>query len=231
MAVAAVLFTGTLAKADFVIDTFTAPNPATTYSLSAAVGSTYTQTDSLAGGITRALTVTQTENLLGLAGSSNGVIGNTALGGRYVLNTNTNTTAWSSLLYTYSAPQNLSVGGTSVQFTFSSADLNTPFSVKISDGTVTKTQVGVVTSASVGTSYLPMSGFSGDGFDASHVVSIELQLNRNALTGESTSSADFSLSDVRVTTPPPAVPAPPAAVLLLAAAPIVGLIRRRKVTA
>ena len=221
-----------MAKADFVIDTFNSPNPATPYSLAGPVGSTYSQLDALAGGISRQLVVTQTANTFLAAGSTSGFIGNTVVGGRYALSTNAGATAWASLLYTYASPQNLSVGGTAVQFTFASADLNTPFSVKISDGTVTKTQVGVVTSSSIGVFHLPLSGFSGDGFDASHVVSIELQLNRNAVTGESTPEADLTLSDVRVTTPA-AVPAPPAVILLLAAAPVVGLVRfaRRKVIA
>ena len=232
VAVAAVLFTGTIAKADFVIDTFTTPNPATQYSLGAAVGATYSQSNSLPGGITRQLVVTQTANINGFAGSTTGFIGTVVSGGRFALSTNAGATAWASLLYTYSTAQNLSVGGTAVLFTIASADLNTPFSVKISDGSVTKTQVGVVTSSSIGTLALPLSGFAGDGFDASHVVSVELQLNRNAVTGASTPEADVTLSDVRITTPP-AVPAPPAAFLLLAAAPVIGFVRfaRRKVIA
>ena len=232
VAVAAVLFTGTIAKADFVVDTFTTPNPASLYSLGAAVGSTYTQSDSLPGGITRQLVVTQTANINGFAGATSGFVGTAAVGGRFALSTNSGATAWASLLYTYGTAQNLSVGGTDLRFTFSSADLNTPFSVTLSDGTVAKTQVGVVTSSSVGTFFLPVSGFAGDGFNASHVVSIELQLNRNAVSGVSTPEADLTLSDVRVTTPP-AVPAPPAAILLLAAAPVIGLVRfaRRKVIA
>ena len=128
--------------------------------MGAAVGATYTQSNSLPGGITRQLVVTQTANINGFAGASSGFIGTVASGGRFALSTNAGATAWASLLYTYATAQNLSVGGTAVLFTIASADLNTPFSVTLSDGTVAKTQVGVVTSSSVGTFFLPVSGFA-----------------------------------------------------------------------
>ena len=235
VAAAAVLFTGTVAKADFVIDNFVTPNPAVSYSLGGAVGAIYPQTDILASGITRNLVVTQTENIFGDAGNTTGKIGTTVVGGRFIMSTAAGATAWASLLYTYGSAQNLSVGGTSVLFTFASADLNTPFTVKISDGSLTKIQIGVVSSTSLGTLAIALSGFAAEGLDTSHVTSIELQINRNDTTGDSTPQADVTLSDVRVTTPAPpaAVPAPPAVLLLLAAAPVMGLVRytRRKVTA
>ena len=53
-AIAALLLTTTVAKADFIIDTFTSPNPATTYTLGNTAGSTYSSGPSvLAPGVTR----------------------------------------------------------------------------------------------------------------------------------------------------------------------------------
>ncbi len=206
------------AKADIVIDDFTTPDPGVTYSLDAAVPSVYTQVDG-----NRTLTVTQTQNTFGLANQTSGVIGNTTLGGRFVLNTTTGTTAFASLAYTY-AGLDLSAGGTILNFQFTSTDLGVPFSVSVGDGTTTATQVGLVTSPT--NLSFDLTGFAG--VNLAGVTQIELVLNRDVTSGASTSSADFSIANVTITEPPPTtdVPAPPAALLALAALPVLGLRRK-----
>lgn len=224
LTLAAVVLTTSAARADVIIDNFFTPDPAATYSLSAAVPDTFNRTDGLAGGITRDLTVTQTQNLLGLAGQTSGAIGTTGLGGVFALGTNPGATAFARLLYTNATPQDLSAGGTALVFTFLSTDLNIPFSVTVSDGTNSSTQIGTVSST---TSFsFDLSGFAG--VNLANVTSIEFLLNQNAMTAASTQSADFTITDIRVTTPSGVVPAPPAALLALAALPVLGAWRMAK---
>ncbi len=217
VAVAALALSVATAKADIIIDDFSTPNPAAGYSLAAPVGSTFSRIDG-----NRTLTVTQTQNDFGLSGSTSGLIGTTLVGGRYVLNTSTGTTAHSSLLYSYGTALNLSSGGTILKFSFTSTDLNVPFSVIVGDGTNTSTQVGLVTVPTNLT--FNVAGFSGVNLGA--ISSIELVLNRNVISGASTQSADFSISNVTITTPTPVgVPAPAGVLLALAALPVLGLRR------
>src|ERR1041385_8372665 len=135
VALAAIVLSSSVARADVLIDDFGTPNPAVTYSLGAGVPDTFSRTDALSGGITRDITVTQTQNLLGLAGQTSGAVGTTGLGGVFALGTNPGATAFARLLYTNATAQDLSVGGTALVFTFLSTDLNIPFTVTISDGT------------------------------------------------------------------------------------------------
>lgn len=227
VAFAAVVLSGTTARADIIIDNFVTPNPAATYFLGAAVPDTFNRTDGLPGGITRDITVTQTQNLLGLAGQTSGAVGTTGLGGVFAMGTNPGATAFARILYTNATPQDLSAGGTALVFTFLSTDLNIPFSVRISDGTNFSTQVGTVSSS---TSFnFPLSGFSG--VNLANVTSIEFFLNQDLISGASTQSADFTITDIRVTTPSGVVPAPPAALLALAVLPVLGawrMVRNRK---
>lgn len=205
------------ARADIVIDNFAGPNPGVVFALDAPVGSTFNRTDG-----NRTLLVTQTQNSFGLPSSTNGIIGQTGVGGRFVLNTNTGTTAYASLSYSYASPLNLMAGGTILNFAFTSTDLNVPFSVTIGDGTSTSTQVGLVTSPT--NLSFDLSSFGGVNLDS--VSSIKFDLNLNTLTNASTTSADFSVANITITTPNvAAVPAPPAFALLLAAAPVVALRR------
>ena len=231
VAIAAMLLTTTVAKADFVIDTFTTPNPATTYSVGNTTGSTYTNSMSL-GGYTRGITVTQVGNVTIAAG---GFFGTSAFdGAAFQLNTSNSSTgsaSYAKLNYAYSAAQNLSAGGPVLRFSFDALASPTPFSVVLGDGTMTATQTGLVLPGSSATSFaIPLSSFSGTNLNA--ITSIDLFVNRNVTTNTSAPDADVTLRDVRISqdVPPATVPAPPVAILLLAAAPALGLVRfgRRK---
>ena len=234
--VAAVLLTGTAAKADFVIDTFSSPASAVAYTVGTTDGSFFTTgPQSLGGGVTRTITVRQNGNIFtataGFYGDAGGV------GGRaFQMNTSNSATssAYAQLRYSYTSPQNLNVGGPVLRFSFDALQTPTPFSVVLSDGTTSATKTGLVAVGSSATSFsFPLSTFSGTNLGA--ITSIDLFVNRNVDTNTSSPDADVTLRDVRVSqdVPPPAVPAPAAAVLLLAAAPAFGLVRftRRKVVA
>ena len=236
VAAAAVLLTATVAKADFVVDTFVNASPANpqTYSLGSADGSTYTATDVLPSGATRTITVVQNGATL-FNGSTQGIYGTTIAGGLFQLNTGNVSTsaAYASLKYAYGSGQNLSGAGTDVIFTFLPLTTTAPFSVRLSDGTNVSTQVGVVNGSLSATTFnLAVSGFTG--VNLANIRSIELFLNRNAIAGTSVPDADITVTNVKIGTPRdtggPVVPAPPAVILLLAAAPALGLVRfaRRK---
>ena len=227
------------AKADFIIDDFLNPNPTTGFvTVTGQPGNQVTRTDNLTsqGTPTRVLTVTETNNG---GGNTQFRVGQVAPGaGRLTLGT-VDSTANIQAQYTYGSGQNLSAGGTSLQFTFATADFGVPYSVQLTSGSgasaVTATQSGTTTTGA-GVYAFDTSAFTGAGFDLTNITGVLLSLNLN-LSGSSTTppvtSADFSLSDVRVLTPdappPPAVPAPPAAVLLLAAVPLLGLARARRI--
>jgi hypothetical protein len=231
-AVIAVVATTSAAKADFVIDNFTVPAPAVTFGLGTAAGSTYTATNTV-GAATRSIYVEQTGVTL-FANSTNGIYGTTSLGGVFQLNSpNISTSAsWARLSYAYSTAQNLA--GSNLVFSFLPLTTSTPFSVVVSNGTSTATQVGTVVGGPTTTTFsLPMSGFGSSSF-LSSITSIELYLNRDVLTtapnGGSVPDTDVTLTNV-VIEGAPVVPAPPAVILMLAAAPALGLARfaRRKI--
>ncbi|MGL6075417.1 MAG: hypothetical protein ACRC8S_14775 [Fimbriiglobus sp.] len=239
LAVVAVALSTTAAKADFVIDDFTSPNPPTLYSLAAAA-STYTATD-FVGAATRNISVTQTINT-GTPGATNGYFGVHPVNGPSFNLATQNiglNAPYATLAYSYSTPQNLSLSGTSIKFTFNPLNTAIPFSVRISDGTNTSFQVGTVMTGQPTTTFtLPMSGFTNVSLSAVNLI--ELHINYDlSVNGGSQFDADVTLKDFRVTTPlpqdpgnNPAVPAPAGLVLLLAAAPVLGLRRlRRKLAA
>ena len=236
-AIAAFVLTSTVTKADFIIDTFTTPNPRTSYTLGATDGSTFSSGPATVGaGVTRNITVTQ----IGAVDSSSpasGFFGVSSISGAaFQLNTpnsSIGSASYAKLAYTYSSPQNLTTGGPVLRFSFDALQTPAPFSVVLSNGTTSATQTGLVNVSSSSTSFaIPLSSFVGTNLSA--ITSIDLFVNRNVTTNTSSPDADITLRDVRISQdvpPPPAsVPAPPAALLLLAAAPAFGLVRfgRRK---
>jgi hypothetical protein len=248
-AAAVALTMGGAAKADFIIDDFGQPTFTGLVGLTGNGAQSGGRTDSYSttvGNVTRVLTVNQTQNVLGDGATQFG-IGSIGTGGIFTLATAngtsqaTATTANVTLSYTYTTAQNLSAGGTFIQFTFTGADLNTPYSVTIGDDDDTSTVGGVATNGA-GVYTIDLSAFSG--VDLTDVSSILLSLNAD-LSGSNSpvASADFTLSDVRVLAPDappppppgpgpgpgPVIPAPPAAVLVLAALPLLGLARARRI--
>lgn len=236
-ALVAAMALGGSARADFVIDDFTTPNPNTGL-VAVSPLSASTRIDNLTsqGTPTRSLTVSETANGLGTAGATSYLVGNTPAGGRLALATAPLTTANIQAQYTYASGQNLAAGGTSIQFTFASADFGVPYSIQLTDSNnITATQSGTTTTGggvyAFSTDSFLNTPTGPTGLNLNAITSIILSLNRNLQTGGGdVSSADFTLSDVRVLTPtaPPPVPAPPAAVLVLAALPVLGLARARR---
>ncbi len=235
VAIAAMLLTTTVAKADFVIDTFTTPTPAQTYTVGNTNGSFFTNgPTSVDSGGSRSITVTQVGNVTIAAG---GFFGTSAFdGAAFQLNTSNSSigsASFAKLSYTYASPKDLSTTTSPIlRFSFDALASPTPFSVVLSDGSTSSTQIGLVTPSSSTTSFaIPLASFTGTNLNA--ITSIDLFVNRNTSTNFSAPDADVTLRDLRVTqdTPPPSVPAPPVAILLLAAAPALGLVRfgRRKI--
>jgi hypothetical protein len=228
-ALVAVLALGGSAKADFIIDDFSVPDSASAYNqLIGQSTSMFSATDTSAPGVTRTSTATVTADILG-GGTARVRLGQFTGGNRFSLSTDDGLTATATLNYSYAAPQDLAAGGTSVQFTFASADLGVPYSIQLTDGTNTATQSGTTTTGA-GTYSFSTASFGG--VDLTAVTGVTLSLNQTQSGGGPASvvSADFSLTDVRVLTPTaaPVIPAPPAAVLVLAALPVLGLARARR---
>ena len=209
------------AKADFVLDTFNAPTPATTFSITSAGSNPYTSpTVAVAPGLNRTVVVTA---ISGLGGSSSAATGNMGAG-TFELSTTAAVTATAQVNYNYTTAQNftsLGVSGLTLKFTF--ADLNIPFSVVLTDsvgGTRTFTSTAVT---GPGSYPALLSSFTGSG-NLSSISGIDVFLNRNIVSGLTSTSADFILDEITVqnSPTPPAVPAPAAALLALAALPVLG---------
>jgi hypothetical protein len=235
--IAAVLSTTTPAKADFIIDTFTSPNPATTYTLGTTTGSVFNSSPSKVGpGVTRTIEVTQVGNATIAAG---GFYGNSAIDfAAFQLNTSNTSfgsASYAEPTYAYASDQNLDAGGPVLRFSFDALQTSAPFSVVLSDGTTSATRTGLVNASSSSTNIaIPPSTFIGTNLTAITPVSLYVNRNATATPNFSAPDADITIRDIRVSQdiPPvvPVVPAPPAAILLLAAAPAFGLVRfgRRK---
>lgn len=222
--VAVALLAGAVApaKADFVLDDFSSPNPGTLYTGPGTLGPT-----ALGSGWSRTATVTLS------AGPSSGVTGvigtdprTPSLGTVFELSTTAASTAYARLDYTVGSPVDWSVTGANVTglttaFTF--ADLSVPYSVVLTDSANnTLTYTGTITGA--GTYSAPIGSFTGTG-NLAAITGVSIYLNQNVVTGASTTSADFVIDDLTVNNTPSPVPAPPAALLALAALPVLGLRR------
>ena len=235
MGIVAVVAAGTIAKADFVIDTFTQPTPATFYTVGNLNGSVYSSgAMGIGGGLTRSITVKQVGNVSSAAGGFFGT--STFDGPAFQLNTSNSSSGaatWALLNYSYTAPVNLAVGGSVLKFSFDSLATPTPFTVVVGDGSASSSVTGLVAVSSSSTTFnFALSSFSGVNLNA--INSVQIYVNRNTTTNSSSPDTDITIRDIRVaqsdTTP---VPAPPVVVLLLAAAPALGLVRfaRRKIAA
>jgi hypothetical protein len=240
LAVTALTLGVSTTRADVVIDDFSVQNPGVVFNLAAPVGSTFSATDSLAGGMTRSVLVTQTANVSSpLIGSQTQVqLGFQSIPGPTVANVNgfsmsttVNATANGVLTYSYASPLSLTMNGiNAIAFTATQSDLFVPYSLTLTGTAGSTTFTGVVPAANVSFPTTVTNAIStslvaslGD------LSSVTLTINQGAGTVQ---SADLAIADFRlVGTPPqqdPVVPAPPALFLMLAALPALGF---RKVRA
>jgi hypothetical protein len=210
------------ARADFVIDDFSSPNPGVLYDIPQINPNPFAiPPQALGGGLTRTGTV---EVISGTAAT--GVIGNDprtpSLGSVFELSTPASSTAVATLNYNYSSPTDFSaLAAESLVMSFTFADLNVPYSLTLRDADGGSATVTGLASSGPGTYATPLSAFAG--VNLSRVSGLDIVLNRDVNTNASTTSADFVLDEVRVPTNP--VPAPPAVLLALAVLPVLGLRR------
>jgi hypothetical protein len=209
------------AKADFVLDDFSNPLPASTYSITSAANNPYTSPGVDLGGVTRTAVVTAISGLGGPSSSASGFIGQ----GFFELSTTAAVTATAQVTYSYAAPQDYTaLGVTGMTFSFAFSDLNVPFSVVLTDSTGGASTFTTTAATGPGSYEALLSNFTGTANLAS-ITGVDVFLNQNTITGANSTSADFLLDEITVqNTPPvvPAVPAPPAIILALAAVPVLG---------
>jgi hypothetical protein len=229
---AAVVFGASNAKADIVIDTFSAPTTATTYLIGGLNSNPATFIDTVNATTTRTVTLNvsspSTPSLSSLGGNIGGPLG-------YFTMSFDNASGGSGVIaYAFSSPMNfipnVASGGTvgSLQY-LSSADSgfgpNVPlnFVIQTATGDLTFNTFMSLTATFTPTD-VPLSSFTGTG-DLTQVTGMTISI----LGGQ---AADVALDSIGITTPPPPnneVPAPPAAILALMALPAVRLLRKKPV--
>jgi len=231
--VAALGMAGT-SRADFVIDDFSVPSPASFYLIDLLNSNPYTRTDALSNGLTRNLSVTvQTPNPTN-PNSASGFIGTrpsgTPSGPLFSMDSDNSSTVISNLSYTgfVGALANFSLVN-AIHLDFLNLDsgiatTTTPLSIDLITSSGTLNYSGFVSDSNVPFTFSAyLSSFTGSG-DLTQVTGLNVTLNGGA---SSRQAADFVLDRIRVST----VPAPPAALLGLLALPILGLYRRQRESA
>jgi len=233
VAVAAAAAAGS-ASADFVIDTFAAPNPGVNYQITAFNSNPWDRTDAIAGGLSRATHVEVTSPIPPQFNAVGGTLG----GGSFSVDSNNATTAFATLTYNGFTSTTGNFSGTNgIQIAFINlnpgnvpsgpvaADMPVTFAIATVSGTLTYTAhvTGYGLPFTVNANY---NQFSGTG-DLSHVTSVKISLNTGS---DSRVASDYILDEIKTTT----VPAPPAVFLAAAALPVFGVRRwfaKRKATA
>jgi hypothetical protein len=220
-AVVAVIGAAAPARADFVLDDFSLPTSPTFYSITSTDSNPYTSpTTTVAAGLDRFAVVTVISGVGPF--SATGQLG----GGVFEMSTPAASTATTQMNYTYAtATDYAAIGATSLSIKFTFADLNTPFSVLVTDDGGNTSQITGVANVGAGTYVNSFASFTGTA-DFSQVKTIDVFFNQNIDTGTSTTSADIIVDEITIQNeppaPPPAVPAPPAVLLALAAVPVLG---------
>lgn len=236
VAAAAVVLSGSAARADFVLDDFSLPTTTvvTSIPLTDANGSGLTTPGVGSLGATRTITYNITSPL-----ASSSLIGQVSSAGRLGVDLGLDTTAQVTIGYNLTPTNfipNVAGGGApgAINVTgISQLDFNleqTPYTLALMTTGGTLTGSGTLTPGG-GTTPIALGSLTGTG-DLTQVTGVTLTI----VAGQ---AADFAIDALSVTTPaapppPPVdVPAPPAFALMLAAVPALGLVRglRRKVAA
>lgn len=230
---AAVIGTSSAAKADILIDDFSAPNPGISYLISNSNpnGSVFV-TNNVQPGINRTVTLTVTSTVV--ANSMGGDIGVTPLGSLFSMSLNNSSSGNAVINYSFSSPMNfipnVASGGAigALQY-LSTADAgfgsNVPldFTITTTTGTLSYSTTMNLTATFTPTN-VNLASFTGTG-DLTQVTGMSI-----TITGGQ--AADVALDAINITTPPGTptepVPAPPAALLALLALPALGLRNRWK---
>lgn len=220
VAAAALLGAPAAARADYVLDTFANPDPATIYQISLLNGNPYTSpTTTVSAGVTRSIQVTVNTTPVNF-NSVSGTIG----GGTFTMDSDNSSAATSKLTYALSgAASNLS-GASGLELAFKTFDAgtaasSTPVTIEVvtKTGTLTRTTT-IAESATPFTQSFAFATFTGSG-NLGQVNTIRVTINGGSGTQ---TAVDFAMDEVRVT----AVPAPPA--LLLGAIGLAGLVGRAR---
>ena len=229
MAVAVVGMTGT-ARADFVIDDFSAPAPAQYYQIDLINGNPYNRIDSIANGLTRDLTVTVVNPSPTNPNSASGYIGTRPSTGApsgpiFSMDSDNSSTVTAALAYTgFSGMMANFASAGAINLGFFTLDSGTtsqtmPITIMLMTGSGTLSYTGTAAESETPFTFsADLSNFTGTG-DLSDVTGLKVTLNG---TTSQEKAADYVLDNITVST----VPAPPAAILGLVALPVLGMYRR-----
>ena len=239
-AVAAVaLLTGAAmpAKADVLLDDFSNPNPAVSYSISSTSPAPFSNSTNLGTSALLGVTVNRTASVNVTDGlttfPTTGFVGvDSNLGAGFAIFTPGGTTAVGDLKYTFGSAANFTTSGVdSLSLNFKSADLNVPYSFVLTDANGTKAIVtGLETASSgqgAGTYTTSLSAFvaNNPAIDLTKITEFDIEVNGKSGSLSPAPSADFQLGSVSIVQSANPVPAPPAVLLAAAALPALGLRR------
>lgn len=216
-----------MARADIIIDDFSAPNPGIDYliTFNTTNGSTIS-TPNILPGVNRSITLTVTSPNPGI-NSMGGTIGGPD--GWFTMSLNNSSAGTALIVYDFAAPMNFVPTGVagSLQYLSSAdsgfgTDVPMNFVINTTGGDLSFNGFMSLTSTFTPTD-VALSSFTGTG-DLTEVTGMSIEI----LGGQ---AADVALTAISITTPEPPdpdpIPAPPAAVLALLALPVLGWRHRR----
>ena len=218
-------------RADFVIDDFSVPSPASFYVIDLLNGNPFNRTDAIDHGLTRDVNVNVVTPSPTNPNSASGFIGTrpsgTPSGPLFSMDSDNSSTVVSTLSYTgfAGALANFSMVN-AIKLGFLNLDsgnnaTTTPISIELITGAGTLSFSGFASDSNTPFTFAAyLDSFTGTG-DLSNVTGLNVTINGDE---NSRQAADFVLDNVSVSP----VPAPPAAVLGLMALPILGFYRRRQ---